>query len=272
MAPIPSIFVLPIEPNGSIICTQPTPKVYLLTFQLPPDNRLVPAFNTAFLLALNIIEHKLPKGVVVTTSGIAKFYSNGLNLDIAQSTPGFFHDSIYPLWSRLLSYPMPTVALINGHCFAGGMLTAMMHDYRIMNPHKGFLCMNELDFGVPLTPPMSSIFRQKLRADAYRTLVLEAKRFNALDALKDGLVDGLGGIEEALSFINESKLQTKAQSGVYGSLKEEMWKETLGYLNRGEAQEQADVRARSEVLEARSSLAVQAVEAWSNQHNGKAKL
>ena len=50
-------------------------------------------------------------------------------------------------------YPMPTIALINGHAFAGGLMLAMFHDYRVMNPHRGYLCLNELDFGAPLRPP-----------------------------------------------------------------------------------------------------------------------
>lgn len=126
---------------------------------------------------------------------------------------------------------MPTMALINGHAFAGGLMTAMMHDYRFMNPHRGFLCLNEVEFGAPLMPPMSSIFRQKLPSPStYRTMVLEAKRFNALEALQEGIVDGLGMVPELLNFVEETKLVNKAKSGVYGRLKREMWRETVGYL------------------------------------------
>ena len=56
-------------------------------------------------------------------------------------------------------------------------MLAMMHDYRIMNPHRGYICLNEVELGVPLRPPMSSVFRQKVTPQTYRTLVLEAKRF-----------------------------------------------------------------------------------------------
>jgi hypothetical protein len=62
---------------------------------------------------------------------------------------------------------MPTIALINGHGFAGALMTAMMHD----------LCLNEVELGVPLRPAMSSIFRQKCSPTVYRTLVLEGRRF-----------------------------------------------------------------------------------------------
>src|ERR1700712_3122492 len=84
-------------------------------------------------------------------------------------------------------YPMPTIALLNGHAFAGGCMLAMYHDYRIFNPTRGFLCLNELDLGVPLKPAMSSIFREKLSPQTYQAMVLEAKRFNGPTALEAGV-------------------------------------------------------------------------------------
>lgn len=103
MAPVPALFTLPIgATGGTFACTQPAPKVYLLTFTSPPDNRLVPDYNKAFLLALDIIEHKLPRGVVVTTSGIPKFYCNGLDFE-AMTGLNFFQNSLYPVWRRLLT-------------------------------------------------------------------------------------------------------------------------------------------------------------------------
>lgn len=126
---------------------------------------------------MDIVESQYPPGVLITTSGIQKFYSNGLDLEHASYTPGFWNDSLYKLWRRLLTYPMPTIALLNGHSFAGALMLAMMHDYRIMNPHRGYLCLNELELGVPLRPPMSSVFRQKVSPQTYRKLVLEAARF-----------------------------------------------------------------------------------------------
>ena len=79
---------------------------------------------------------------------------------------------------------------------------------------------------------MSSVFRQKIPSpNTLRTLILEAKRFNALAALDEGLVDGLGGVSEVLKFVGEMQLIEKARSGVYGRLKGEMWRETVGYLD-----------------------------------------
>lgn len=242
MAPVQPLFVLQIPTstpaistaNGSIICVQPSPQVYVLSFSSPPDNRLTAAFNATFLLALDMIEHRFPKGVLVSTSSITKFYSNGLDYENAVKDPTFFQNSLYPLWRRLLTYPMPTLALVNGHAFAGGLMTAMMHDYRIMNPHKGFLCLNELDFGAPLRPPMASIFRVKLPAmSTLRHMVLESRRYPALEALKEGIIDGVGGPEETLTFIEEMNLIHKAQSQSYGRIKEELYREVVKDLDEG---------------------------------------
>jgi Delta3-Delta2-enoyl-CoA isomerase len=261
------LFVLPIPnisgtsaANGSFVCVQPSAQVYVLSFSSPPDNRLIPAFNTAFLLALDIIENKLPKGVVVTTSSITKFYSNGLDYENAVKDPTFFRNSLYPLWWRLLTYPMPTIALINGHAFAGGLMTAMMHDYRIMNPHKGFLCLNELDFGAPLRPPMASIFRVKLPAmSTFRHMVLESRRYPALEALKEGIIDGVGGPEETLTFIDEMKLQQKAQSRSYGRIKEELYREVVDDLEESDdttkLEAEKDLERSRRELEARKRVA-----------------
>jgi enoyl-CoA hydratase/carnithine racemase len=127
-------------------------------------------------------------------------------------------------------YPMPTIALINGHAFAGGFMLAMYHDYRVFNPSRGFLCLNELDLGVPLQPAMSSVFRQKLSPQVYKLMVLEAKRFSGKEALEGGIVDILGGMEECLVLVKERKLNEKAKTGVYGALKTEMFRETMGYV------------------------------------------
>ncbi|KAK3684702.1 hypothetical protein LTR37_020032 [Vermiconidia calcicola] len=229
------LFELPIGGTGNIVVSQPAAKVYLVTFRDGADNRLTTAFCQAVILALDIIEQRHEPGVVITTSGIEKFYSNGLDLQHATYTPGFWKDSLYALWLRLITYSMPTVALLNGHAFAGGFMVAMMHDYRIMNPHKGYLCLNELELGVPLRPPMMSVFRQKVSAAAFKRMVLEAHRYKALEALNEGIVDWLGGLDEALAHIEEFRLAQKAQKAasggrIYGVLKNEMYRETVDYL------------------------------------------
>ena len=104
MPPIPPLFTVSVEPNGTITCTQPSQKIYLLSFDLPPDNRHTPEFCAAFLLTLDIIEYRYPRGIVITTSAISKFYSNGLDYESAIKSKDFFSNSLYPLWRRILTW------------------------------------------------------------------------------------------------------------------------------------------------------------------------
>ncbi|EHK97070.1 ClpP/crotonase [Glarea lozoyensis ATCC 20868] len=264
-----TVFTLPISTTGSITCTTPSPLVYLLTFTSPPDNRLTTSFCQTLLLALDILEFSHPPGVIVTTSSIVKFYSNGLDLEHATSTEGFFGDSLYAVFKRFLTYPMPTIALLNGHAFAGGFMLAMYHDYRVLNPSKGYLCVNELEFGVPLTAPMSSIFREKLSPQVYRKMVLEAHRWGGKEALENGIVDGLGGLEEVTKFIGEKKLTGKAKSGVYGLLKKEMYRESMGYLRDGKDEK---LGGGNEEEEERRRGGEERVREWKKSNKGGAKL
>lgn len=79
---------------------------------------------------------------------------------------------------------------------------------------------------------MSSIFRQKLPSPAtYRDLVLEARRYAGPDALREGIVDALGGLDEALALVRARDLTKKGASGVYGAMKGEMWRESIAYLD-----------------------------------------
>ncbi|KAJ2895096.1 putative enoyl- hydratase isomerase family protein [Zalerion maritima] len=247
--PSPPLFTLQIPafdpyPGGKVVCTEAVEKgsrIYVLTFTAPADNRLITTVCDTLVRALDILEVAYPSGAVVTTSGIEKFYSNGLDLKHAVENKGFWQESLYRMWARFLTYPMPTIALINGHAFAGGLMTAMHHDYRIFNPKKGFLCLNELEFGAPLKAPMSGIFRIKTSPETYRDLVLESKRFPGPAALEAGLVDGLGGMDGVVKLVKERKLTEKGKT-VYGELKMEMYKESVKLLREFEESEREDER------------------------------
>ncbi|KAK6533672.1 hypothetical protein TWF694_002605 [Orbilia ellipsospora] len=275
-----TLYTLPIATSdgSNITISIPRPKshpnVYLLTFISPPDNRLLTPFIETFTLALALLRTNHPKGVLITTSSSPKFYSNGLDLQHVSKQPMWWNNIFWPYMKNFLTYPMPTIALINGHAFAGGFITSMCHDYRVMNPKKGFVCMNELEFGAPLIPPLTSIFRNKLSAKTYRAVVLEAKRFPGPEALKEDIVDALGGLDEVYKLIDERKLDKKAESGIYSVIRRETWRETFG-LVKGDNEEvrDGDRWARQTVADSQKEEedAKELAERWMKTQ-GKAKL
>ncbi|KAF0551603.1 ClpP/crotonase [Gigaspora margarita] len=181
----------------------------------------------------NIIKHENSESAALITIGEGKFYSNGLDLEHALSTPGFFDNYYLKLLVRVLTFPIPTVAAINGHAFAGGFMLALAHDYRVMRADRGFLCMNEVEIPSPLHPGMAAIVRIKMTPRAYRDCILQAHRFNGPDALDQGLVDIITSQNDVLPKAKELALKwsKRASAGaIYGNLKKEMYVEGIKYL------------------------------------------
>lgn len=92
------------------------------------ENRFnFPSMET-FLGALDEIEHTTDANVLVVNSSDTKIWSNGIDLDrllsaIEKEGPGVmgrFLAAMYRFLGRVLTFPMPTIAVLNGHAFAGG--------------------------------------------------------------------------------------------------------------------------------------------------------
>ncbi|XP_062581606.1 uncharacterized protein LOC134243364, partial [Saccostrea cucullata] len=106
--------------------------------------------------ALDEVERLVIASILVTT-GEGKFYSNGLDLDwvnsIGRSSDAgrqFLADLHDTLW-RIMHFPIPTVAAINGHCFAAGAFLALCHDYRVMRSDRGWISWNETLISLRIT-------------------------------------------------------------------------------------------------------------------------
>ena len=59
---------------------------------------------------------------------------------------------------------MATVAVMNGHSYAGGLFLALLHDFRIMNANYGYACLSEVNIGVPIPEGFAAIAKHTLPA------------------------------------------------------------------------------------------------------------
>ena len=69
---------------------------------------------------------------------------------------------IQSLFDRMLTLGIPTVCIMNGLTIAGGLLFALMHDFRVMKEDKNFVCLSEINIGVSLTPAFASMVKYQL--------------------------------------------------------------------------------------------------------------
>jgi enoyl-CoA hydratase/carnithine racemase len=155
------------------------------------ENRFNPDSMTAWAEALDEVAAKPePRALVTTASG--KIWSNGLDLDWLgrnQDQVQPFVDQVHELFAKFLAAPVPTVAAIQGHCFAAGAMLALAHDWRVMRADRGFFCLPEADINIPFTPGMSALIQSRLTPAAASSAMVGAKRFGGEEAAGLGMVD-----------------------------------------------------------------------------------
>lgn len=141
----------------------------------------------AFRQTLEEIEKETKVNALVVTSAHEKIWCNGIDLEWMLSAvqkeglgvTNRFLIEMYSLFKRLLSMPLPTVAAINGHAFAGGAFLAFSHDFRFMRSDRGWLCLPEVDLGIPLGPVFMTITRHNVPGFLLREMQFTARRYTA---------------------------------------------------------------------------------------------
>lgn len=130
----------------------------------------------------------------LVTTGTGKFYSNGLDLDWvisgdADQSLGELAMEAQGLLVRTLTFPRPTVAAINGHCFAAGAMWSLAHDFRVMRADRGFWSLPEIDIKIPFTEGMAALIQARLTPQTAHLAMTTAHRFGGEEAHLAGVVD-----------------------------------------------------------------------------------
>jgi enoyl-CoA hydratase/carnithine racemase len=175
----------------------------------------------------------------LVTTGTGKFFSNGLDLDWMMSgeadDPMAMVSDMMRMCARVMSLPMPTVAAVNGHAFAGGAMFTLAHDHVLMRQDRGYWCVNEAVLRMRLTPGMQAILSGRLPAPTARRAILTARRFDAASALDGGIVDAVHDEEQLVpAAIELARSLAPTAHPVLAALKEDLYADVLPVLRRAE--------------------------------------
>ncbi len=154
------------------------------------ENRINDDFVDGFLHALDVVE-ETEGPVALITTGIDKFFSNGLDLEwIEASNQGSrFVERVHELFARIQNLNAYTVAAVNGHAFAAGAMLATAHDYVVMRSGRGYWCLPEIDLGLALTPEMFGLLSAHLPRLTLVEATLTGRRYAAEEAVEAGIAD-----------------------------------------------------------------------------------
>jgi enoyl-CoA hydratase/carnithine racemase len=117
--------------------------------------------NLAFAKTLNsmldeIIADKTISALIITSND-EKNFSQGIDVmwitDLMQKNEHKpvidFINEMDNVFKKLLLYPVPVIAAINGHAFGNGSIMSCACDFRFMRSDRGFFCFPEVNIGIP---------------------------------------------------------------------------------------------------------------------------
>lgn len=153
--------------------------VAVVTMNTNKVNAQNPAFFADLHAAFDRLETEFSDCAVVLTGSGAVFTAG---LDFDHHFPLFARRSLKEIdaWFdayratnlRLFTYPRPTVAAINGHAYAGGLITALDCDHRIAGEGPLQFSLNEVPIGIPMPAVYCEIIKHAVGPRAAFELTL----------------------------------------------------------------------------------------------------
>ncbi|WP_054815676.1 enoyl-CoA hydratase-related protein [Nocardia arizonensis] len=168
--------------------------------QTDSENRFHPSWIDEFHALLDEVEASEGPAALVTVA-TGKFYSNGLDTDWLLGNFGELHgylDRVHGVFSRLLTFPLPTVAALNGHAFGAGAMLAVSHDFRVMRADRGYWCLPEVHLDMPFTVGMNALLTRRLANQVCVRAMTTGYRYPAAEAVAAGIVDQAADAEVLL--------------------------------------------------------------------------
>ena len=109
-------------------------------------------------------------GCLVTVSAAGRKFCTGFDLAFWNAKPMNVISSFAAMlgvYRRFITLPIPSMAVLNGHTYAGGFILAMCHDMRIMTSNKrSKVCLSEMNIGFPLAEAFISVLNLTMSQQA----------------------------------------------------------------------------------------------------------
>ncbi len=195
------------------------------------ENRFSPDWLDTVGAQLDTVEADA-RGLV--TVGTGKFYSNGLDLDWLMANgerADWYVGRVHALFARILTFPLPTVATVNGHAFGAGAMFALAHDFRTMRADRGYYCFPEVDINIPFTPGMAALIQAKLSPQDAVVAMTTGHRYGGDDALAARLVDAIAPDDEVVGAAIERITPIAGKDrGTLGAIKTTMFAPVVAAL------------------------------------------
>ncbi len=176
-----------------------------------------------------------PDATTLVTTGSGKHFSNGFDLEFLGSLEledlMAFMGRTSAALARILVFPIPTVAAVNGHAFGIGALLALAHDQRVQNTERGWFCLPEVDLKMRFNPFQLALVVGKLSRPTAHEAVLSGGRYDGPTSLAAGIVDAVSGPDTLVATAAElAAPRTGKDRAIVSTLKGDLYAAMLAKL------------------------------------------
>jgi enoyl-CoA hydratase/carnithine racemase len=179
-----------------------------------------------------------PDATALVTTASGKHYSNGFDLtflgSLSMDDLMAFMDRTSHALGRLLVFPVPTIAAVNGHAFGIGALLALAHDQRVQNAERGWFCLPEVDLRMRFNPFQLAVVTGKLSRPTANEAVLSGRRYDGPAAVAAGIADACAPPEKLVDTAMELVVPRLGKDRtIVATLKGDLHARILGQLPPG---------------------------------------
>lgn len=157
------------------------------------DDGKVNALSLQMLSALNAaLDHAQQDRAVVLLEGRPGVFSAGFELSVLKAGGSNARSMLragFELSHRLLSFPVPVVAVCTGHALAMGAFLLLSADYRVGTDGLFKIGANEVAIGLTMPHSALAICRERLSTAHFSRAVINAEIFAPPEAVAAGFLD-----------------------------------------------------------------------------------
>ena len=177
---------------------------------------------------------------LIMTSNDEKNFSQGIDVmwitDLMQKNEDKpvidFINEMDNVFKKMLLYPVPVIAAINGHAFGNGSILSCTCDFRFMRSDRGFFCFPEVNIGIPFRWGMNAFVKKAIPLHVLSQMQFTGNRYTAPELEKHSIIVKACANQEDLmaSAIAFAKTLQKKR-GILGEMKKRLYSNVVKVLD-----------------------------------------
>jgi enoyl-CoA hydratase/carnithine racemase len=207
------------------------------------ENRQNLEFSRTLNAMLDEIAADKSVNALIITSNDEKNFSQGIDVQwIAEMLQNKEYQPVNDfilgmdgVFRKLLLYPVPVIAAINGHAYGNGSIMSCACDFRFMRSDRGFFCFPEVNLGIPFRYGMNAFIKKAVPMYKLSEMQLSGNRYTAPELEKHHIIiKACADKEELMSEAVAFARTFQKKRSIFGELKKRLYRDIIEVIDAGD--------------------------------------